>query len=125
MARPTTEGPEVSIPRLAITLALVATPAGAAGQDLQISPVVLEATLSEPPATAKGYLRVMALKKDLTVSVLAGDLRATGATIARNTISLPAEAVLKKGQPKDLVVQIDGIRYAGAYAGTIEIYVNE
>ena len=115
----------MSIPRIAIVLALVATPAVAAGQDLKISPVVLEATLAEPPASAKGYLRLMALKRDLTVSVLAGELKTTGATIARNTITLPAEAVLKQGQPKDLVVQIDGIRYAGAYTGTIEIYVND
>ena len=104
----------------AAMLAAVAT--SASGQDLEIHPVKIDVILADPPAAAKGWLRLVP-SKDLAITLLAADLKTTaGETIPRNAISLPGEATLKKAQPKDLLIQIDGIRKAGIYEGAFELY---
>lgn len=112
--------------RLAICLAMLgafATPAAA--QDPDIKPLVIDVILADPPAAAKGWLRLTAKKSDLAIVLMAGELKTTGAVIPRNAISLPSEATLKKGQPRDLLVQIDGIRTAGIYTGSFDLIAND
>lgn len=109
--------------RLVVSVVLLAISMCAAGQDLDVQPVKVTAILADQQTSAKGYLRLMA-KKDLSMTILAGDLKTTtGETIPRNAISLPGDATLKKGQPKDLLIQIDGIRQTGTYEGVFDLYV--
>jgi hypothetical protein len=77
--------------------------------------------LSDQPVSAKGYLRLSA-EKDLLVTLLPADLRSEkGEPILRNAMTLPTEIALKQHQPKDVLVQVDGIREAGTYVGTLEL----
>jgi hypothetical protein len=101
----------------------LATPAPA--QEIDAKPVVIDVTLADPPAAAKGYIRLMATKRDLAIGVMAGDLKTDTATIPRNAISVPTDATLKRGQPKDLLVQIDGIGQTGTYSGIFELTAND
>jgi len=105
------------------SIALLAICMPAAGQDLQIQPVEMRAALVDQQVSAKGTLRLVPAK-DLSLTLLAGDLRTTaGETIPGNTVSLPGDVTLKKGQPKDLLIQIDGIHHEGTYEGDFDLYV--
>src|SRR5271157_389527 len=111
--------------RAIICTLMLAAATIATAQNLNIQPVKMTATIGDQDASAKGYLRLIA-SKDLSLTLLGGDLRtSTGDTIYRNAVSISGEAALKKGQPKDLPVQIDGIRKPGTYEGVIDLYAAE
>jgi hypothetical protein len=108
--------------RAIICIVVFAAGMVATAQDLNVQPVKMTATIGDQDASAKGYLRLIA-SKDLSLTLLGSDLRTSaGDTIYRNAVSISGEAALKKGQPKDLPVQIDGIRKPGTYEGVIDLY---
>ena len=109
--------------RVIICIVILALGRSAAAQDLNAQPVTMTATIGDQETSAKGYLRLIA-SKDVSITILGGDLRtSSGETIYRNAISISSETTLKRGQPKDLSLQIDGIRKPGIYQGVVDLYV--